>query len=444
MSRGEFLKSTRLQESAFAHPPECTDDFGLAGPGSLASSTEADPDLRSRIDTLLDSAREIRPVLRANQARTEEEAAYSPEVHEYFVERGIYKALKPKLFGGEEIGVPGYFRLIAEIARGCPSTAWCISLGAGHNLQIGSYWSERAQRDIYGATDYFIAPGSSSGGSNVKVVPVDGGYRISGFWRYCSGAPYSTHFLPTATLPETGEQAWFVVSRPDYTVIGDWGQVIGMRGSGSNSISIEDAFVPDHMIVPQTWMRTWSGPTAGSELHGNPLYAGTFGGFAEGEVAAVCIGLGYAALDEYERVIFTSKAPYASDGSLRAEHDDWRRTYGVAAASVDAASGAVQEAARLYEVHAAASVAGEQPFSAERTLRLTNTYFVAQKLVWEAVQSLVQTAGSSQLAGGARLQRYLRDIITANTRTDSLQFGAESLLRERYSVAPEPEAVPVA
>ncbi|WP_053382397.1 acyl-CoA dehydrogenase family protein [Leucobacter celer] len=443
MSRGEFLKSTQQQESAILFPPADTSQFGLTGPSSIAPSTEADPALRSRIDGLLESVREIRPVLRANQARTEEEAAYSPEVHEFFVERGIYRALKPRMFGGEEIGIPGYFRLIAEIARGCPSTAWCVSLGAGHNLQIGSYWPEQAQREIF-ANDYFLAPGSSSGGSDVRVTREEGGYRISGFWRYCSGAPYSTHFHPTAALPGSGELAWFVVPREDYTILGDWGQVLGMRGSGSNSITIEDAFVPDRMVVECNWMRSWSGPTVGSELHGSSLFAGTFGAFAEGEVAAVCIGLGYAALDEYERVIFGSKAPYATDGSLRVEHEDWRRTYGVATAKIDAAAGAVQHAARLYEVYAEASASGEEPFSAERTSRLSYTHFVAQKLVWEAVQSLVQTGGTSQLAGAAKLQRYLRDIITANTRTDSLEFGAESLLRSRYGTPREEAAPPAA
>lgn len=164
MSRGEFLKSTQQQESAILFPPADTSQFGLTGPSSIAPSTEADPALRSRIDGLLESVREIRPVLRANQARTEEEAAYSPEVHEFFVERGIYRALKPRMFGGEEIGIPGYFRLIAEIARGGPSTAWCVSLGAGHNLQIGSYWPEQAQREIF-ANDYFLGrPAAVRGG----------------------------------------------------------------------------------------------------------------------------------------------------------------------------------------------------------------------------------------------------------------------------------------
>ncbi|CAG7610312.1 hypothetical protein ACFPZL_06305 [Leucobacter soli] len=441
MSRGEFLKSSTRRETAILFPPADTSDFGLSGPSSLGPSTEADPELRERIDGLLRSAREIRPTLRANQARTEAEATYSPEVHEFFAERGIYRALRPRRFGGEEIGIPGYFRLISEIARGCPSTAWCVSLGAGHNLQIGSYWPERAQREIFGVGDYFLAPGSSSGGSDVRVTPVDGGYRISGFWRYCSGAPYSTHFHPTAVLPETGESAWLVVPRDDYEIIGDWGQVLGMRGSGSNSIRIADAFVPEHMVVPCNWMRDWEGPTVGSELHGNTVYAGTFGAFAEGEVAAVCIGLGYAALDEYERVIFGSKAPYAADGSKRIEHEDWRRTYGIAQAQIDAAAGSVQHAARLYEIYAEESATGVQPFTAERTSRLSYTHFVAQQLVWDAVQSLVKTAGTTQLAGEARLQRYLRDIITANTRTDSLEYGAESLLRARYSV-PQEEVVP--
>lgn len=250
MSRGDFLKDTEEKEvGSILFYPSDTSDFGLHGSSSVARSTEADQHVRDQIDELLESAREIRPTLRANQRRTELEATYSEEVHRFFVERGIYKALKPQKFGGYEIGIPGYFRLISEIARGCPSTAWCVSLGAGHNLQIGSYWPAEAQREIFGSHEYFLAPGSSSGGSDVRVTRVDGGYRMSGLWRYCSGAPYSTHFHPTAALPESGELAWFVLPRADYTILDDWGQVLGMRGSGSNSITIDNAFVPEHMVV---------------------------------------------------------------------------------------------------------------------------------------------------------------------------------------------------
>ena len=398
---------------------------GESGPYTIAVSTEKDPRIRVETQELLERAREIRPRLRAAQAQTEVDGHYPLDVHEFFLAHGFYRMLLPLRYGGLELGVSAFYLVISEVARGCPSTAWCLSLSAGHSLTVGSYWPERAQSEIF-AGGYMIAP-ASGGGRNLTVLPVEGGYRISGTWRYASGAPYSTHFMPTAAVParQPGgptRRCWMVLPREDYTILDDWGRVIGMRGSGSNSITVDDVFVPEHLVVEETWTDDLSGDTVGSALHGNPLYAGTFVAFAEGEVAATSVGLGYAALDEYERIIQTSKAPWA--GGFRADHDDWLRTLGLATGYVDAAAAIQTQSGRLYEEYAARSVAGVEPFDKPRSWRLSNSYFVVEQLVWDAVELLIRTAGSSVSADGQPLQRYFRDILTTRTRTDQFDFVA--------------------
>lgn len=412
--------------SGLVTPPLITEP-GLAGPYSTFPVTTEDSRVRTELERILAAARDLRPTLRAKQAQTEEDGQYSQEVHEYFLEHGFYTALLPRRFGGLELGVPAFFAMIAEVGRGCPSTAWCLSLSVAHTLTLSSYWSLEAQEEIFGKHGYMIAP--ASGNPTVAtVVPTEGGYLVSGKWRYCSGAPYSTHFFPTVVIPATDDEpeyrAWLVVDRDDYTVLDDWGRVVGMRGSGSNGITMEDVFVPAHHVVAETWTSELVEPTVGFGIHGNPVYSGVFFGFAEGEVAAAAVGLGYAALDEYERIIRTTRAPFDPEGGARADSDDWRRVLGMAMAKIDAAAGALFDGGRRFEEYSRRLVTLGENFDAGRAMRLNNQYFVVEELVWEALQELIRTAGTGFSADGQAMQRYFRDIWTTVSRTDQFQFFA--------------------
>jgi 3-hydroxy-9,10-secoandrosta-1,3,5(10)-triene-9,17-dione monooxygenase len=399
---------------------------GLAGPLSLQVPTEKDPAIRFELERLLARARDIRSRLRKAQAQTEIDGQYSQEVHEYFLKHGFYRMLQPKMFGGLELGVSAFYQVVAEVARGCPSTAWCLSLSVGHSLTLGSFFEERAQREVFGENGYMICPASGNG-KNMTVERVDGGWEVSGFWRYCSGAPYSTHFMATAHLPgelpgDAERRVWMILRRADYEVQDDWGRVIGMRGSGSNSIKAENAFVPDYCISEENWTAATSGETVGSRLHGNPVYAGTFFGFAEGEVASTSVGLGYAAVDEFEKIIRNTRHPWVKDGAMRSEYEEWQRVLGMAISYVDAAQSILVNSSRLFEEYAARSVAGLEAFDDSRSMRLNGVYFVVEELVWKAVDLMLHNAGSQNSADGAPLQRYFRDILTTRTRTDTFEL----------------------
>ena len=407
---------------------------GLYGRSSMAVPTEMDPRVQSATIELLERAREIRPVLREQQSETEKRGYYSQQVHDFFLEHGFYRTLTPLSFGGLELTVSAFYQVIAEVSRGCPSTGWCLSLSTGHSLTLGSYWSEATQQEVFGRHGNLIAPASGNA-AEITVEEANGGYIISGMWRYCSGAPYSTHFMPTIVLPgEDGEAAkhWGIVPRADFQVLDDWGSIMGLRGSGSNSIRIDRAFVPNRMLSRLDWSHQTSGDTVGSALHGNPMYAGTFTGFSEGEVAATTVGLGYAALDAYEDILHRSKHPYVKDGSTRSEHEEWQRTYGVALAKVDAAAATLAQSAKLYAEYAKRSVEGRENFDQVRTLRLSGTYFVVEHLVWDAVESMMSTAGSSASIEGQPLQRYFRDMATTRTRTDQLNLLASQTCRQYF------------
>jgi 3-hydroxy-9,10-secoandrosta-1,3,5(10)-triene-9,17-dione monooxygenase len=407
---------------------------GDAGPGSIGVVVGSDESARVQLEELLVAARELRPTLRAEQAETEKRGMYSEEMHKAFVEAGFFRVLLPRRFGGLELGVEAFYKVISEVARGCSSSAWCLCFAAGRTLTLASYWPERAQQEIFGEHGYLVSPLSSNPQPDVVITREerDGvrGLRISGTWKYCSGSPYSTHFMPNFTLPADGEgepESYVaVVPRSSYTVLDDWGGIIGMRGSGSHGIRIEDAFVPEWHVVDTSWMASVSGETPGSRLHGNPTYGGPFMGFAEGETAAIVAGMGMAAVDEYERIITTSKAPWSDNDVQRSDHPVWKEKFGRAMALVDAAVALSARGGQLYEEFARRSVAGLEPFDAERALRLNNMYFMAENQVWEAVELMLRSAGSRHSAEGSRLLRYFRDLVTSRTVSDQFELFAVS------------------
>lgn len=393
---------------------------------------------RDQLVRILAAARELRPKLREEQTATEKRGYYSDEMQRAFVEAGFFHVLLPKQHGGLELGIEAFFQLISEVARGCPSSAWCLCLGAGRTLQVASYWPELAHQEIFGEHGYLVSPMSGSPQSDVVVVREerDGvrGMRISGTWKYCSGAPYSTHLMAGFDLPSLvdGKSAyhWAVLPRSSYTVLDDWGSIIGMKGSGSHSIHVVDAFVPEHHVVETTWMAELSGDTVGSLLYGNPTYGAPFNAFGQGEMAALAVGIGMAAIDEYEQIITTGKGAF-TDGQFFSDHPFWQTKYGNAVALVDSAVATLSRAGQLYEEYARRSVAGLEPFTSERSTRLNNLYLVVEEQVWEAVEMLVRSAGSRHLADGARLQRYFRDMATVRGRDDQFDLWSMMFTQER-------------
>src|SRR5262245_3343991 len=98
---------------------------------------------------LLARAESMRSRLVELQAETEERTYYSQEIHEALLEAGLYRALVPKRYGGYELDLPSFWRIVIALARGCPNTAWGYCLAAGHALQIGALFEKEAQDEIF-------------------------------------------------------------------------------------------------------------------------------------------------------------------------------------------------------------------------------------------------------------------------------------------------------
>jgi 3-hydroxy-9,10-secoandrosta-1,3,5(10)-triene-9,17-dione monooxygenase len=380
---------------------------------SVAEQSVSVPEPDLTPEEMVARAVALRPAIREQQEETEQRGHPSQELQDEFVKAGFFRCLQPRRYGGYEFDVGTYFRLAIELSRGDPSTAWNVILGGNHAIMLGSYFEEGAQTAGFGPDGHFIAPSVAAPGG--VATPHPDGWHIEGRWGYASGAPYCTHFTPTVLVkddvaPGGVRPGIALIPRSQFTVLDDWGAILGMRGSGSNTIVVESATVPeDHVVKIDMLDVDVSNGTPGSRLHGNAMYAGRCLAYFHAGLVALMVGLGRAALDEYEEILRTRNTIFPPIVPRMHNHD-FQRSLGLATGMIEAGERLVVHAGQLFMQYCRRGFDGGEPFSYEEDLKLFTSLEHGGRLVWEAVELLFRTAGSDAAKDGRRLQRYYRDI----------------------------------
>ncbi|EIZ78322.1 Acyl-CoA dehydrogenase [Novosphingobium sp. Rr 2-17] len=382
--------------------------------------SQPEPDLTP--EQIVRRAKDLRPLLIEDQANSEERGTYSDEMHERFRAAGFYRILQPKIYGGYEFDLPVFARVIMEIARGCPGTGWGLCLASAHSLNVAALFSREGQDIIFGDDGEFTA--SARGVPSGTATETEDGWIIEGQWDYCSGSPHSTHAMfgvrlitkdgPVGGPPQFGTA---VVPRAQWTMLDNWRGYIGLKASGSNSIRVDNARVPKALVVDQNLFAiNIDGGTVGYHLHGNPMYSGRMFGFFQTEITSILVGIGFAALDEFERIIDKKKAAPAGPPVPGGGVGDLLRPYGLALGMLEAARNAVLAGSQSYIDYCAAGLADPADYTEVDDMRIQAGLQHAARLSADAIDLLYTAAGTSTSAkDGSRLQRYFRDISMART-----------------------------
>ena len=143
-------------------------------------------------------------------------------------------------------------------------------------------------------------------------------------------------------------------------MLDNWGDLIGLKGSGSHSVVIEDVLVPAHLTITlEEWLAIGVTSTPGYRLHGNPLYGGSFIAVALGELNSVQVGNAQAAVDEYERMLGRpTRQVAAAEGKERSRDPNHQRVLGLALAYTDAANSILMRCGELYHEYAREAMEG--------------------------------------------------------------------------------------
>jgi 3-hydroxy-9,10-secoandrosta-1,3,5(10)-triene-9,17-dione monooxygenase len=229
-----------------------------------------------------------------------------------------------------------------------------------------------------------------------------------------------------------------VVPRKDFRVLDDWGDLIGLKGSGSHSVVVEDALIPErHAISMQEFLGFDVDSTPGYELHRNPLYGGPFVPFAMGELNSVQVGNAQGAVDEFERIITARRTwtPGVGEGPSRSEDPNYQRCLGLGLAYTDAAYSIVERCGQLYMEHARLAMEGVERFGEELGFRMYGQLMTAHKLCWEAGDTVFRAASTSGARDGKRMQRYWRDLCAFRMNgIHQLDFKATSIAQAKLGL----------
>jgi 3-hydroxy-9,10-secoandrosta-1,3,5(10)-triene-9,17-dione monooxygenase len=408
--------------------------------GVTAAVEPPEPDLTPK--QIIARAVALRERLLEQQAETEERTYYSEEMHQEFLRAGFYRVYIPRRYGGYEFDVPTYMRVLLELARGCPNTAWCMGLAGNHALQIGSWFPERAQAEIFGDGDFRAASVAMPIGPAMRT---EGGWELNGKVPYASGIPYSTHYMGQALMPDTDpvepQFLLFVAPESEWTMLDDWGNLLGLKGSGSQSVVFDHSRIPTHWALENTFMIDVdvSDGTPGLRLHGNPMYGGRAIGPFTVCLAALIVGAAYCALDEYE-VLLNTRQTRRPPLMLRKDDPDFQRWFGAAMAKVATAEAALMNAADQHMELCQRFVDEGIPFSYEDDTRVGCIGREAIIQTWETMQGDIwRTAGSSAAGRGERIERMFRDTSMFNSHfnVQLRDWAYRALARERLGLPRE-------
>ncbi len=386
------------------------------------SSHVPPPEPSLSVDELVRRASALRPLLRERQTECEELGELPLDTHQRFLAAGFYRILQPRLFGGYEFALPDFIRVMIAVARGCSESAWVLALTSGHTV-LAAQLAESAQREVFGPTGDFRAPGVGMPGG--AGVPAEGGFRVKGAWDYASGCDLATHFFGSAMVrdPATNTplgNAWVLFDRDQFKIVDNW-NVIGMQGTGSRRVVIEDAFVAADRAL---WMSDSQGRPVrdqpGHALHPNPMYHGWLAPLLISEVAAVSVGAARGALDIYEEILGHKKTNFPPFHP-RSLEPEFQRHFGEAQALIDTAEAALLKLTDDYMDLTRAHAGNGTPLDDEMERRLILIEQQVIRLAWEAVELMFRTSGTSAAGKSSPLGRALRNLAVIRTHV-TLQF----------------------
>lgn len=351
---------------------------------------------------LLARARDLVPTLRA-RARETEALRRVPDATIADMRRlELFRAVQPQRYGGFEIELAEVMAIISELGRGCGSSAWVFGIFCDHAITLGMY-PGAAQDDLWRDTpDALVSSGLAPAGI---VTRADGGYRLAGQWSFSSGVDHADWiFVQSVTPPGPGndapEHAYFLLPKTDYRILDTW-HVIGLCGTGSKDVAIEDAFVPAHRRVAVADLNESRAP--GTAVNPGPLYRLPRAATVPFTLGSPAIGVAQAIYDDFIEMMRSR----ASRGVQLAEQATIQVRVAEAAAEIDCARMLLERDCRA--TMAAVRAHGRLTLEERARNRRDMAYIV--RLCAAAAERLYAATGGAGLYTHGDMQRMYRDVL---------------------------------
>ncbi|WP_245975579.1 acyl-CoA dehydrogenase family protein [Amycolatopsis palatopharyngis] len=352
------------------------------------------------------AAREVAILAAQHADQAEQERLIHPEVARAVVANGFTRHFVPVSNGGNAGTFSELSAALVTVGTHCPATAWCASIAA--NLaRMAAYLPEEGRKEVWrDGPDTFVVGAVSPKG---KAVPEEDGWRLSGSWSYISAVDHSEWalVLGIAQVDGAGEPRLFALPRSDYRVEPTWSD-IGMRATGSNTLVVEDVFVPSTLSVVAKDLLEGNAPEPAANCHSVPLPAVNGLSFCLPMLGAAEGALEHWSTYAESRIRTCEAAPGPGPG--RGFYEE----------TLARSSGEIDAAGLLLD--RVAAVADRGAISPQQTARSQRDCALAADLLVSAVDRLFRASGTGGHSESSPLQRWWRDIHSAAGHI-VLQFG---------------------
>jgi 3-hydroxy-9,10-secoandrosta-1,3,5(10)-triene-9,17-dione monooxygenase len=372
-------------------------------------------------------ARALQPFLRAQAPECEASRRVSDATVAKLREARLFDVVKPRRYGGAELGWDAFAEVVIALSSGCGSTGWVYSVVGGHAPVVVRFGT-RFLDELWGPKPDALLSSCRRGSG--ALIAVDGGYRGGAVGIFSSGVHHADWVLVEG-IPIVGrdQTVTIAVPRSEIEILDTW-NAMGLAGTGSHDIRFDDIFIPDHRV----W---YPGKKPVGDAIDGPLFRLPFlgGPFA---LPSVALGVAIAGLAHFVAMTHhrTNRA-----GAGMADQPPMQARIGEAALELDAALALLR--VKLKELMA--TLAGEtQDQSGERHILLpggvahgydsASGCFIAQS-AYRALERLMSAAGAHQLAYSEPYQRCFRDALAATQQPsnnwDNGRIAAGRALLER-------------
>ncbi|TCZ66872.1 acyl-CoA dehydrogenase family protein [Roseicella aquatilis] len=367
---------------------------------SAALDRDGGAPMRHRADAVA-RARSIAALVERDSPRIEAGKALTPEVLDALHAQGLFRTLLPRAYDGEEVRPATFFRMQEAISAADGSTGWCLCQASGCSF-AAAYMAPEAAREIWGDPQAVLAWGFGTG--TARVVP--GGYRVSGTWGFASGNRHATWMGGHCRIIEPdgslrlnpdGSQAERTMLVPrDRARFHDVWDVVGLRGTNSDTYSYDDLFVPEAHGVCRD--------SDAERRIDSPLYRFTTTNLYASGFAGVSLGLARGLLDAFTGMARTKTAA----AMTRPLRESEVIQNGIAQGEAKLRSAGAWLVEVLEEAWEVARTTGRITMQERAMVRLATTSAIHR--AQEVAEWAYHEAGAGAIMVGGPFERRMRDI----------------------------------
>ena len=373
-------------------------------------------------------ARALIPLLHAAAPRIDAARELPADVLDAMHAAGLFHLLVPRSIGGFEIDPATYVQCVEAIAMGDASAAWCMNQGSV-SLMSAAYLGLDQAREAFGGPRDVLAWGY---GPNGKAMKVAGGWKVTGKWAFASGSRHATWLGAHCSCveadgspmrgPDGRPRARTALFRREHAKIEDIWHELGLRGTGSDSYSVTELFVPDEFVI------TRDSPAERRET--GPLYR-----FQQMQLYAsgfACTALGIARQMLEDFIDMAGRKTPAQAQNLLRDNNTIQHIIGHCDARLKAARTWLIQLLR--EIYADVSVSGVLTVDQRIAIRQASTYAIHEAR--DVATEIYHEAGSTAIFDNQPFERRLRDVNSVSQQLQGRRAHFETVGQHMLGLTP--------